>query len=106
MLKGRVHQEIKIQSLSTHPRADRRWVKIFSPQNTAGISQEKGVAVISSTIEVNGDLYLNVKNPHNKTKKCLHTARVKSSKCPEALHKLIDADVGAHRHTHRFSMDS
>ncbi len=27
----------------------------FSPQNSAGVSQEKGVAVISPTIAVNGD---------------------------------------------------
>ncbi len=30
-------------------------VKFFSPQNAAGVSQEKGVAVISQTIEVDGD---------------------------------------------------
>ncbi len=30
-------------------------VKFFSPQNTAGVSHEKGVAVISQTIVVNDD---------------------------------------------------
>ncbi len=30
-------------------------VKIFNSQNTAGVSSEKGVAVISQTIVVNGD---------------------------------------------------
>ncbi len=30
------------------------WVKIFSPQNAAGVSQKKGIAVISQTIVVNG----------------------------------------------------
>ncbi len=30
-------------------------VNFFSPQNTAGLSQEIGVAVISQTLEVNGD---------------------------------------------------
>ncbi len=30
-------------------------VKFFSPHNTAGLSQTKGVAVISQTDEVNGD---------------------------------------------------
>ncbi len=30
-------------------------VDSFSPQNSAGVLQEKGVAVISQTIEVNGD---------------------------------------------------
>ncbi len=30
-------------------------VKFFSPQNTAGVSQEKGVAVFSQTVKVNGD---------------------------------------------------
>ncbi len=31
------------------------WVKFFNPQNTAGVSQEKGVAVMPKTIAVNGD---------------------------------------------------
>ncbi len=30
-------------------------MKVLSPQNTAGVSQEKDVAVISQTNEVNGD---------------------------------------------------
>ncbi len=30
-------------------------VKFFSPQNTDEVLQEKGIAVISQTIEVNGD---------------------------------------------------
>ncbi len=52
-------------------------VKFFSPQNTAGVLQENGIAAISQTIEANGDQVSNVKkkNPkHNKTIKCLHTA--------------------------------
>ncbi len=32
-------------------------VKFFSPQNTAGVSQENSIAVISQTIEVNGDQF-------------------------------------------------
>ncbi len=31
------------------------WMKFFIPQNTAGVSQEKDVAVISQTIVLNGD---------------------------------------------------
>ncbi len=38
-----------------------RRVKSSSPQNTAGVSQEKGVTVISQTIETNGDQVSNVK---------------------------------------------
>ncbi len=53
-LKGIVHPKMKIQSISTHPHAD-GWVTLFSPQNTAGVSQKKGVAVMSQTIVVNGD---------------------------------------------------
>ncbi len=34
--------------------------KFFSPQISAGVSQEKGVAVISQTTEANGDKYSNV----------------------------------------------
>ncbi len=30
------------------------WVKLFSPQNTAGLSKEKGVVVISQTIAAKG----------------------------------------------------
>ncbi len=37
------------------------WVKFFSPQNTAGVSQEKGVAVVSQTTEANGDQAVTVK---------------------------------------------
>ncbi len=36
-------------------------VKFFTKQNTAGVSQEKGVAVMSQTIVVNGDQILNIK---------------------------------------------
>ncbi len=42
---GIVRQKMKIQSLSTHPHADGRSGKFFSPQDTAGVSQEKGVVV-------------------------------------------------------------
>ncbi len=35
--------------------------KIFSSQNTAGVSKEKGVAVILQTIELNGDQFSHVK---------------------------------------------
>ncbi len=35
--------------------------KVFSPQNSAGVSQEKGVTVILQTIVVNGDQFLNIK---------------------------------------------
>ncbi len=37
------------------------WVKFFSLQNTAGVSQEKGVVVISRTVEVNGDHFSKLK---------------------------------------------
>ncbi len=37
-------------------------VKFFSPQNTAGVSKEKGLAVISQIIAVDGDQDSNVKN--------------------------------------------
>ncbi len=36
-------------------------VKFSSAQNTAGVSQEKGVAVMSQTISVDGDQVSNVK---------------------------------------------
>ncbi len=45
------------------------WVKFFSPQNTAGGSQEKGVAVIPQTIDVNGDQVSNVKKTKQTDKK-------------------------------------
>ncbi len=37
------------------------WVKFFSPQITAGVLQEKGVAIMSQTTELNGDQFSNVK---------------------------------------------
>ncbi len=40
-------------------------IKFFIPQNTSGVSQEKGVAVIPQTIEVKGDQVSNEKNNKN-----------------------------------------
>ncbi len=40
--------------------------KFFSSQNSAGVLQEKGIAVISQTIAMNGDQFSNVKK-QNKT---------------------------------------
>ncbi len=37
-------------------------MKFFTPKNTAGVSQEKGTAVISKTIKENGDHVQNVRN--------------------------------------------
>ncbi len=53
------------------------WVKFFSLQNTAGVSEEKRFAVISQTIEANGDQDSNMNKMNNKTIKCLHTAHAK-----------------------------
>ncbi len=39
-------------------------VKFYSPQNTAKVLQEKGIAVISQTVVVNGDQVLNVKKKY------------------------------------------
>ncbi len=38
-----------------------RWVNFLSPQKAAGVKQEKDVAIISQTIEVNGDQVSNMK---------------------------------------------
>ncbi len=51
--------------------------KVFSPQNTAGVSKEKGVAVISHTSEANGNQVSKLKKKHNKTIKCPCTAHLK-----------------------------
>ncbi len=42
------------------------WVSIFSPQNAAEVYQKKQVAVISQTIETNGDQVSNVKKKKKK----------------------------------------
>ncbi len=44
-----VHQKMEMQSLS-----------FFSPQNTTGVLRENCTAVISQTIEANGDKLSNV----------------------------------------------
>ncbi len=49
----------------------------FSPLNTTGVSLENSIAVVSQTIEVNGDQVSNVKEINSETIKCLHTARLK-----------------------------
>ncbi len=41
------------------------WVKFFRIQNTAGVSQEKGIAAISQTTETNGDQFSNIKKFNN-----------------------------------------
>ncbi len=41
------------------------WGKFFSSQNTAGVLQEKVVAVIPQTIKVNGDQDSDLINPEN-----------------------------------------
>ncbi len=59
-------------------------VKFFSLQNTAGVWQEKGVAV-SKTIEVTSHQVSNIKKyTCNKTRKLLYTALPKQFKCIEA----------------------
>ncbi len=69
-LKERVHPKMKIQSLPTHTHTDGRVGDVFfSPQNTVGVSEEKGFAVISQTIETNGDQDFNVNKMHNKSVK-------------------------------------
>ncbi len=50
------------------------WVKFFSSQNNVVVSAEKMFAVISKTIEANGDQDLNVNKMYNKSMKYLHTA--------------------------------
>ncbi len=68
---------MKIQSLSTHPHADGRLSDVFWPQNTAAQEQEKGTEIISHKMEVNVDLFSNLRKMHNKAIKCLHAARPK-----------------------------
>ncbi len=46
---------MKIQSLSTRSDADRRLGEIFVPGYNAGVLHEKRIAVISQTIDVDGD---------------------------------------------------
>ncbi len=41
-------------------------MKFFRPQNTAGVSQEKGIAVMSQTTIVNEGLISNVKRKKKK----------------------------------------
>ncbi len=53
-LKGIVHPNMKTLYLLTLVLMD-GWVKFFSPQNTAGVSQDQGLAVMSQTTEANGD---------------------------------------------------
>ncbi len=66
-------------------------VKFFSPQNTAEVLQEKGIAVISQTIEVNSDQDSNERKIHNKTIKCLHTACPSFLDMPSCFENVMDA---------------
>ncbi len=53
-IKGIVHPKMKSHYLLTLLPMEGP-VKFFGPQNTAGVSQEKGISVISQIIIVNGD---------------------------------------------------
>ncbi len=54
------------------------WVKFFSPQNAVvWVSQEKGVAVMSQTMAVNGDQFWNINETLKKNIKFLHTGRLR-----------------------------
>ena len=52
---------MKIHSISTHPCADVRVGEDLQFTNTPGVSAENSVAARSSTIEVNGDQFENIK---------------------------------------------
>ncbi len=60
------------------------WVKFFSSRKTAGVSQEKAVAVISQTIEVNGDQVWNVKQNTLKIHKTAPCCSSEVIQCPKA----------------------
>ncbi len=60
MLKGIVQTRMKILSLSIHPHADGKQVKFWCPQNTARVSREGDVALISHIIEAYGGQDSNV----------------------------------------------
>ncbi len=65
-------QKIKILILSTLMSME-GWVKFFSPQNTAGVSQEKRH---SKRTEVNGDNFQQTKTYVKITIKCLPADRL------------------------------
>ena len=69
------------------------WVKRLSPQDTFGVSVLNSMAAKSNTIEAISDLSSEVK----KNTTCLHTARVVSSKCPEAPTFIFDSKRGPTR---------
>ncbi len=76
-LKAMVHPKMKIQSLSTHTHTMGRVGEVFKFTKHYWCFRGKRFAVISQTIEPNGDQDLNVNKMNNKTIKCLHTAHAK-----------------------------
>ncbi len=60
------------------------WVKYFSSKTSVVFFRGKRFAVISQTIEANGDQDLNVNKMHNKSIKYLHTVHANQCKCPES----------------------
>ncbi len=76
-LKGKFTQKVKFSHYLLTVMVMEGQVKFFSPQDSAGVSQEKDIAVISQTVDINGYQDLNIIKTHNKSIKCLHTACLK-----------------------------
>ena len=69
-----------------------RW-KGGSPKNTSGVSGVNFVGAESDTFEVNGESFFRRNKTTEQNTTCLHTARVVSSKCLEALTIISDSVI-------------
>ncbi len=68
---------MKIPSLSTHTHTDERVGEVFYFIKHCWCFRGKMFAVISQTIEANGDQDSNINKMNNEAIKCLHTANAK-----------------------------
>ena len=73
---------------------------MLSPQNTAGVSGVNSVAANSSEIDLNGTISSDVNKTTQKNIKCLHAARVVSSKCPQAPTFIFSSEERSCSHRH------
>ena len=82
---------MNIHSSPTHQYADGRVGEVFESTKHFWSLRINLVSAESDTIELTGDRYFRRNKTTEKNRPCLHTARVVSSKCPQAPTFIFDS---------------
>ena len=74
-----------------------RWVKFLSQQNSSGVSGLNSVSAKFNTIQIqSGPFFRLNKTTEKNNTTCLHTARVLSSRCPQAPTFIFEGNTHTH----------